>query len=410
VRAVEPIDKWTPRNDNVEQEVGRLAEDAHTRKVPTVVARLVRRPGLKRTILLTIVAAFSFGVVGSAGAKTTMVCMSGCPYTSIADAIADASSGKTVTVGPGTYTGGIVIDKSVKLVGSGLDQTVIQGGGMVVTVGKRASLTLVGVTVTGGMPDGSLPGLTSTGGILNAGRLTLRDSAVSNNQALANGGGIYNYGKLRLTRSLIHGNSSGGSYNGGGGIYNDHGSVVINDSAMTENAAYLGGGVYNDDGTVKLDGASVNDNSAAGGGGILNDGLLAVTESTLSGNTVSADVGRAGGGGAIDNSGTMTITATAITANRAYFGGGIFNTGTVTINGGLIDGNTGNYAPGGPDGSGGGISNLGTLKLRGTVVSNNTLIPGGEGDGGGIFNTTSGTLVVQGGAMIGNIPDDCAGC
>jgi len=49
-------------------------------------------------------------------------------YTSIQDAINDASDGDTIFVFNGTYYENVIIDKSVKLVGENRNTTVIDGG------------------------------------------------------------------------------------------------------------------------------------------------------------------------------------------------------------------------------------------------------------------------------------------
>ena len=49
-------------------------------------------------------------------------------------ALAAAHRGDTITIGPGTYAGGVTIDVSVKLV-AGSGATIISGGGPVLTIG-----------------------------------------------------------------------------------------------------------------------------------------------------------------------------------------------------------------------------------------------------------------------------------
>ena len=77
----------------------------------------------------------------------------------------------------------------------------------------------------------------------------------------------------------------------------------------------------------------------------------------------------------------VTITKTTISNNRGPWGGGIFNAGTLTLTASSVVANTGNY---------GGIEF--------------------DYSGGGIYNTTRGTVTIHGGAITGNIPDDCVGC
>lgn len=76
---------------------------------------------MKRTIRVLLVGAVVAGCLASAGpafaAKT--VCPSGCLTSSIQTAINAASPGVTITIGPGNYEGDLVVNKEVKLVGSG---------------------------------------------------------------------------------------------------------------------------------------------------------------------------------------------------------------------------------------------------------------------------------------------------
>ena len=100
-----------------------------------------------------------------ARAKTSLggdaVCQRGCPYTQLGPALAAAHRGDTITIGPGTYAGGLTIDVSVKLVGAGSGATIISGGGPVPTIGvadapSEPTVTIEGVTVTGGVTVGNL--------------------------------------------------------------------------------------------------------------------------------------------------------------------------------------------------------------------------------------------------------------
>jgi hypothetical protein len=67
-----------------------------------------------------------------------------------------AHDGDTIRLERGTFSGGITIDKSVKLVGAGAGQTIVRGGGPVVTIGrngvrKALTVSIAGVTITGGV-------------------------------------------------------------------------------------------------------------------------------------------------------------------------------------------------------------------------------------------------------------------
>src|SRR6476646_1491677 len=77
-----------------------------------------------------------------AGAAELEVCPT-CTVTSLADAVAMAEPGATITVRGGTYPGGLVIDKSLTLVG--IDNPVIDGQEQ----GTLISATGVDLTISG---------------------------------------------------------------------------------------------------------------------------------------------------------------------------------------------------------------------------------------------------------------------
>jgi nitrous oxidase accessory protein NosD len=116
--------------------------------------------------------------------------------------------------------------------------------------------------------------------------------------------------------------------------------------------------------------------------------------------TATLKGGRQGSVLTINNSGgSVTLNTLIITNGGALLGGGILNGGTVTLNGSTITGNT-------TSGDGGGILSRGTVIMSGTsTVHDNTAI---QGEGGGICNSSSGTLVgaVAGANVYNNAPDN----
>jgi hypothetical protein len=73
---------------------------------------------IEATMACAVVAA-CLAVPGSALAAGKTVCKKGCAFTSIQSAINAASSGATVTVGPGSYYENVVVNKPLTLEGSG---------------------------------------------------------------------------------------------------------------------------------------------------------------------------------------------------------------------------------------------------------------------------------------------------
>jgi hypothetical protein len=231
-------------------------------------------------LLMVALSALLLAGPGRASAATLTVCPGGCAYTTIAGALAAASSGDKIAVGAGSYGGGFTIRKNVSLLGAGASRTTISGGGPVVTVAGGVSATIAGVTVNGGSTG------FFGGGLFNGGTLTLKDSTVSANAA-DGGGGIFNGGTLVLNDTTVSGNSA----RAGGGILNG-GSVTLMDSTVSGNTAlHAAGGILNG-GSLTLKNSTVISNSAGtAGGGIFNGGTAALTDSTVSGNTPDDCIG-----------------------------------------------------------------------------------------------------------------------
>jgi uncharacterized repeat protein (TIGR02543 family) len=175
------------------------------------------------------------------------------------------------------------------------------------------------------------------------------------------------------------------------------GSTISGNS--TESAFWDGGGIYNEQGTVIITSSTISGNSSANyAGGIHNrSGTLTITSSTISGNSSAAD-----GGGIYNEHGTVIITGSTISGNSSatYGGGGIYNEdilryGTLTITGSTISGNTATNS------DGGGIYNgLGTSTITSSIISSNS-----AASGGGIYiydNLPTSTQTIQNNTISGN--------
>jgi hypothetical protein len=227
----------------------------------------------------------------------------------------------TIYIMAGTYTlvgaegdddnlsGDLDIKSNVTLVGAGAATTILtilpgkpQSGvnDRVVHVFTAATVTIDGVTITGGI----LESATGGAGIRNAGNLTLRNCVVHSNgmnKVSNDGGGIYNEAPptawdppptLNLYNTTVWGNNA----SHGAGIYN-RGVLNITDSAISRNEAEnTGGGVYAvASGSTTVTRSTIDGNSATYGGGLNIDGGAL----TMSNCTVSGNVGRHGRGGAL---------------------------------------------------------------------------------------------------------------
>ena len=175
----------------------------------------------------------------------------------------------------------------------------------------------------------------------------------------------------------------------GGGIYNDHAMLTLNDCTISDNSATdnLGGAIHNDGenvghATLQINNSLITNNS---GGGIYNDAIqagtamLVITDSTLSNNGPSEAINNHGWSCIFCGNGTTSvqITNSSITGNGGaiYSDTGRQNCGgscpvTISITNSTISGN------------GGGVHNS---TLSDTVVSNSTI----SDNGSGIYNDYS---------------------
>jgi hypothetical protein len=153
---------------------------------------------------------------------------------------------------------------------------------------------------------------------------------------------------------------------------------------------------------------------SAEGGAIFNSATTVLTNVAVTDSTATSTAGLAEGGG-IFNEGDLTFSGVVLgnkasaTSENSAKGGGIANIGTLNIipNGSsatIISGNSATSTLG--IGQGGGIynSSSGTSTISGAIISGNTVSggPGSDDQGGGIFNTGSGSLILHGSTVSGN--------
>jgi CSLREA domain-containing protein len=329
-----------------------------------------------------------------------------------------ASGTTTINVPAGLYvlSGGVLpINGNAVINGAGASTTTVNAGGLsqVISVAKTGNVSISGITVTGGLsgiapcsgvnctllPEFGAPG----GGIANSGTLTLTGVDVSGNRTSSgdvnpsclaamptggcsvgdsgSGGGISNTGTLTITNSTISGNTTGAGANGRPGAPGD----------------------TNHDG-----GHGGNSGAGGAGGGINNTGTLAITSSTISGNTTGAGAngtsggsggsggpntnggqagnsGAGGSGGGIENSGSLTVTRSTIVGNRTGAGGNGARGGNGNGSGTGGDGSAGSNG-----GNGGGIDSSTNMTLSDSTIVENSTGGGGAGGSGGSGGTRGG--------------------
>jgi hypothetical protein len=176
------------------------------------------------------------------------------------------------------------------------------------------------------------------GAISNAGTLTLSNCAFSTDW----NGGLYNVGTLTMSGINLNENSGDGIFNAGTLAMTD--STVGNNTYFSMEAVWDGYGIYSS-GTMTISDSVVCNSDL---GGISNTGEMAVTNTTVSGNSSIPydggiiDVADYYGGG-INNCGIMALTSSTISGNYSYEGGGIFNSGTMNLDSNIVAGNS--YSP-----------------------------------------------------------------
>jgi hypothetical protein len=207
---------------------------------------------------------------------------------------------------------------------------------------------------------------------------------------------------------LRNGNDSGV---GGGAIYTENADLTLRDMSLSDNratgASGSGGALFQASGSVKIEGSSFYSNTAVRAGGAIEIvvGDLLVQNTALgdvnpeAGNASNEGAANPGNGGALHVTGAanVTIVGGSVSNNIASAeGGGLWNsaTGTMTITGGTRI--IANIAQGAAaDNGGGGVfNNGGTLIIENAQIDNN-LATGAAGSGGGLFSVAGNVTVTD---------------
>jgi hypothetical protein len=188
---------------------------------------------------------------------------------------------KTTLTGPTSGSGG-TLTNLVTVNGNGT--SIHQASSTIFTV-TGAATSISNLAITGGWLSGNGGGPTYGGGILNSGTLTLTNSTVTNNGAVASGGGIYNTGTLTVVGCTISGNTGTANAQGeGGGIDNeDNGTLTITNSTIANNLSPngYGSGIAVGSGTATITNSTITGNSGGPDGGIANLGGTVVLGNTI---------------------------------------------------------------------------------------------------------------------------------
>jgi hypothetical protein len=360
---------------------------------------MINTPAVQRLApaVLAISLAAVLPVLAAQPALAANLCVGGAPgcFSTLQAAVSAAHDGGTITIAPGRYAGGVMIDVSVKIVGAGAGSTVIRGGGSVLTIGAygasaEPTVSISGVTITGGVARSSpesVPFIGEDGVIARGGgveippnadftggaTVTISNSVITGNLAdpthalplgppcpggvscpfaQAAGGGIDNWGTLTLANTTVSDNRIGSATGlgavvsdaDGGGIANELAGLTVSNSTVSGNQASAtapdgrfadSGGMFLDGGTLTISNSTVTDNHAS---------LAASLPNSVELNAV------AGGVHVTDNVTAATISNTVISGNSvsmtntvgdaAAFSGGLHTDGTFTLSNDVIADNS----------------------------------------------------------------------
>ena len=235
-----------------------------------------------------------------------------------------------------------------------------------------------------------------------------------------------NKGVLILNNCILSGNYAFGSKDlekGGGAIFNEDSTLIIDNCTITDNRAEFPGGAIYNRGTMKINNSVISGNVAYNEAGAIFN-VNANTRATITiANTVISDNEAKKLGGAISNeycrdfvltnctfknnrantsagvmynayTGAMTIDNCSFVSNTAATSGGvIINQYTLSINNSIFEDNTAGN-------SGGAINNLNNDWFKGFITINNTKFNNnvangiGESMGGGAIFNNGGRVVI----------------
>lgn len=262
-------------------------------------------------------------------------------FATIDDALANAPSGSTVVVGPGTWSETIDFrGKDITLESAdGRATTIIDGGGIttapVVTIHATSTISPVlrGFTITGGASSGDGAGIRISSdpgaGLFEP---LVDDCIIELNSAGGAGGGVYISGAssfATLSGCTLETNSAGTN---GGGLALDASTVTLSDCLLIDNDAAMNGGGFHlvNSAFITMTDCIFNINTASeGGAAYISNATANLTRCQALDNIATGD----GGGYRFLNS-QITLDDSVIKQNEGFNGGGVASTdGTIDANG-----------------------------------------------------------------------------
>lgn len=288
---------------------------------------------INKKILFLLIILIFFITINSTSAKDIYVDSNS---TNIVDIVNDASDGDKIHLNNKTYTGNeINIDKNITI--DGKNNVFINGSkSNIFNVAKSGHLILKDLTLQNGFAKYG-------GAIYNYGHVTLINVTIVNCESQYYGGAIFNdEGSLTIENSSLISNTA---LNQGGAIHTKYGTIFISNSILSNNTSSRGGAIYNEYGTIDIKNSLFDKNKMTPtgelGGAIKNWGTLNVDNTTFSNNDGGYE------GGAIYNFYEVFIKNSIFINNSATYGGAIANIrGTLNITTSTIKNNKGNTVSG----------------------------------------------------------------
>jgi hypothetical protein len=225
---------------------------------------------------------------------------------------------------------GIDVNKALTIRGQGAQETILQAHAQpevsdqrVFLIQRGTSVTIQNMTIRHGNPKTEPE---SGGGIRNEGTLTLENVIVRDNSGSA-GGGILNDGTITLINCTVSHNGSRGGGNfymeckTGGGLKNMAGEMTLINTTVSDNHAVAkGGGIHVAcNGLLVLENSTISNNiSENNGGGVFLNGVGEFTHSTISQNEA-----KTGGGIYIEGSGEAGLIRGQLSFSNTLIAGNI---------------------------------------------------------------------------------------
>ena len=135
--------------------------------------------------------------------------------------------------------------------------------------------------------------------------VSLTDMAVRGNTSAISGGGIDTNGQLEVVDSLVADNQVTGEPGIGGGIddFSENGAILVYNSTIADNSAFVkGGGIYDGAG-IMLESATIAGNEAKEAGGALAGGAVEIVNSILADNIADGSKDNCSSGSVTDSLG-----------------------------------------------------------------------------------------------------------